>query len=171
MRSLILSLMLMPACTSLVPNTVTQLNRMDPTIADPQDFAIMIEMPEGLDFIPGSAQLRFMTQRTDTGESRSETFMLEQYEQTFAVADADLVPLRTLQATARRWKAENPDASNGSMGVWVAPCVVGDGPASDARVSVSIRMEQDGPFMPLVRNGPISAVAGSERIGEMKECP
>ena len=46
----------------------------------------------------------------------------------------------------------------------------GDGPAPDARVSVGLRLDKDWMFLPLVRNGSLSAVASPAQISEMGAC-
>ena len=174
MRLTILAALMLSACTSIVPSTIMQLNGLSPTTADPAGFEIAVDLPDGLDIRPGTARLTFAVARSDTGAAQTGTFVLERREgsvTSFRVAPDDLSALRALQATARAWKAENPNATSGSLGLNVSPCKRGAGPANDARVSVAIRMEQDGAFLPLVRNGPISAVAEPDQIRDMGACP
>lgn len=165
-----LSVLLLSACTSIVPSTVMRLNGLSPTTADPAGFAIDLTLPAGIDVQSGTAQLMFSVTRSDTNETRVGTFTLERAGSTFRVAQTDLPALRTLQATARQWDAENNDATEGSLGINLSPCKVGDGPAADARVGVALRMAPDGAFLPLVRNGPLSAVASMEQIRDMGAC-
>ena len=171
MRLGILSALLLSACTSIVPSTVMRVNALSPTSADPAGFAIDLSLPAGIDIMPGTAQLMFAVTRSDTGETQSGAFVLEREGSVYRVAPQDLSELRALQATARAWEAENEDASNGSLGISLSPCRVGDGPAPNARVSVGLRLAEDGAFLPLVRNGPISAVAEPEEIRDMDVCP
>ena len=74
------------------------------------------------------------------------------------------------EAEVAAWEAADPDGTSGSLSVTLDPCRIGAGPAPDARVSVAIRLEPGGPFLPLVRNGPISQVAGSDDIGALPQC-
>jgi hypothetical protein len=170
MRLPTLSVLLLSACTSIVPSTVMRLNGLSPTTADPAGFAVDLTLPAGLDVQSGTAQLIFAVTRSDTNEAQSGTFTLEREGSTFRIAPGDLPALRALQATARRWDAESDNATEGSLGINLSPCKVGDGPSPDARVSVALRMAPDGAFLPLVRNGPLSAVASMEQIRDMGAC-
>ncbi|NSX53654.1 hypothetical protein [Parasulfitobacter algicola] len=172
MRFAILSAFILSACTSIVPTTALRLSTISPFEADPAGFALAITMPKGFDIEPKSARLVFIVTRNDTYEARKETFVLDRIDadQTvFRVAPNDLDALRAIQAVAKQWKAESND-TNGSLGVTLTPCKLGAGPAEDARVSVAIRVKKDGPFMPLVRNAPIAAVAEQAQLHQMGNC-
>ena len=174
MRHATLLALLLSGCTSIVPTTVMRLNALDPLTVDPADLAVAITMPDGLDVIPGSATVTFAVSRSDTGETHDGVLVLKRQndEQTvFSVAPGDYATMRAFQETARQWEDENDGATEGSIGVGLLPCKRGNGPGDDARVSVAIRMAQDGAFLPLVRNGPISAVAEPEEIRDMDVCP
>ncbi len=174
MRFVILTALLLSACTSIVPGTVMRLNAISPLEADPADFAVAITLPDGLGITPNSAQLAMEVSRTDTGESRSDVFILERLQGDpviYQIAPDDHADLRALQAISLQWQEENDDATSGSIGVTLAPCKIGNGPAADARVSVAIRTAQDGAFLPLIRNGPVSAVADPDQIHDMGACP
>ncbi len=173
MRSLILSALTLSACTSIVPSKVLRLHALSPIEADPAGFAVAITLPKGLEIEPQSARLMFMVTRTDTGETRDDVFVLERMtaeRAIYRVAPNDLNALRAAQVVAREWKAENDDATSGSLGVTLSPCKVGTGPAPDARATVAIRVNEDGPFLPLILNGPISAIAEPEQIRDMGAC-
>lgn len=174
MRPMFLSVLLLSACGSVVPSTVARLNTMSPLAADPADFAVAITLPDGLGIAPDSARLSLVVARTDTAEIRRETVILERVDGAqvyYRINPADHSALRDAQATALAWKAENDAATSGSLSVNLAPCRVGEGPAPDARVSVAIRTDADGAFLPLVNNGPISAVAAPEELRNMGPCP
>ena len=173
MRALVLPALILSACTSIVPDTALRLNALSPIEADPAGFSVAVALPEGLDIEPKSAQLRFVVIRTDTGETRNRAFVLERLvadQAIYRVAPNDLDAFRAFQALARQWKTENDDATSGSLGVTLSPCKVGAGPVHDARASVAVQTHPDGPFMPLIRNGPISAIVGPEQIHEMRAC-
>ena len=173
MRLLILPVLLLSACTSVVPATALRLRSLSPMEADPAGFAVTITLPEGLDIEPNSARLKFTVTRADTGEIHENTFVLDRMaagQATYRVAPSDLDALRAAQAVARQWKAEADDATSGSLNVTLSPCKIGAGPAPEARVSVGIRVAKDGPFQPLVRNAPISAIADPQQISNMGAC-
>lgn len=170
MRVLSLLTLALSACTSIVPSTAMRLSGLSPTTADPAGFAIDLNLPTGLDIRPKTAQLLFLVARSDTGETQSGAFVLAREGTIFRVAPNDLAALRALQETGRRWQEEAGNATKGSLSVLVAPCLRGDGPDPDARVSVGLQLNEEGAFMPLVRNGPLSAVASPEQISEMGPC-
>ncbi|EBA13579.1 hypothetical protein [Roseobacter sp. CCS2] len=171
MRLPILATIALCACSSIVPSTALRLSGLSPTTADPADFAIDLALPAGIDIQPGTAQLIFGVSRSDTGQEQSGNFVLERAGSVFLVAASDVDRLRALQATARQWGAENDAATEGVLGVILSPCRIGDGPDPKARVSVGLRLAQDGAFLPLVRNGPLSAVASEDEIRQMPLCP
>lgn len=165
-------ILILSACTRIVPDTVSQLNALSPLEADPAGFAVAITLPKGLDITPQSARLMFAVARADTGETRDGAFVLERTsadQATYQVALRDLNALRALQEVAQQWKNDG-DATSGSLSVTMSPCRVGAGPADDARASVDIRIDANGPFLPLIRKGPISALAEPEQIRNMGAC-
>ncbi len=170
MRPLILSALLLSACGSIVPSTLMRLDGVSPTTADPADFAVDLSLPPGLDVQPGTAALTFAVSRSDTNQAVTEHFALEQEGSVFRVTEADLQKLRDLQATARQWEAENDAATQGSLSVTLIPCKQGDGPADDARVDIGMQIKEGGNFLPLVRNGPLSAVATPDQLQNMGMC-
>lgn len=173
MRPILLVTLILSACSNLVPSTALRLNALSPIEADPADIAVAINLPEGLEIIPNSAQLMMAIRRSDTGEAREGVFVLERVPAqlaVFRVATEDRDALRDLQATARHWKLENDDASNGSLSVTLAPCKMGEGPAVDASASLSIRLTEGGAFLPLIQNGPVSAVVKPEQLRDMGPC-
>ncbi len=171
MRKLLLSALLMSACTSIVPSTLMRLDDVSPTDADPAGFAVDLSLPTGLDIVPGSAMLTFVVRRSDTNQMASGRFALENVGNVFRVAPADLQELRGLQATARQWKAKYGAATEGSLSINLTPCTRGDGPDADARVNIGLQIAEGGRFLPLVRNGRLSAVATPADIEMMAACP
>lgn len=173
MRTFILSALLLSACTSIVPSTALRLHALSPMEADPAGFAVAMTLPEGLEIEPDSVRLTLNATRTDTGEIRDAAFVLDRLASAgavYRVAPDDLEALRAFQANMGRLKAEHGDAARGSLSVTLSPCTIGDGPADDARANVSIRIDPDGPFLPLIRNGPISDIRDPDEIGEMGAC-
>ncbi|MEP5154500.1 hypothetical protein [Planktotalea sp.] len=173
MRLPLLSVLLLSACTSLVPSSAILLNQVSPYEADPAGFAVSLILPEGLEITEGSAQLTFSARNTETDEILETPLILERLKiegAIFHIAPKDLAALRETQSTAREWKAVDEDAVKGSLAVTIEPCKLGDGPATDAVASVAIRMSEDGAFLPLINNGPISAIIRQDALPEMKPC-
>ena len=170
MHPTILSVLLLSACTSIVPLTAMRLSGLSPTTAAPADLAIDLTLPSRVDVGPGSAVMLFSTTRTDTNETDQGEFVLQRNGTIFSLASADYAAVRALQAAARQWQSENSDATKGTLMISLSPCRRGAGPVADATVNVAIRMEQDGVFLPLVRNGPLSAVTSEEQLRDMPDC-
>ncbi|MEL6838862.1 MAG: hypothetical protein AAFP85_06185 [Pseudomonadota bacterium] len=170
MRLLLLSTLALSACTSIVPTTAMRLSNLSPTTANPADIAVDLTLPTGIDVSPGSARMLFSMIRTDTGETAEGAFTLDRDGSVFTINPADYAALRALQATARQWKAENADAATGSLSISLSPCRLGAGPDDEARVGVAIQMKQDGAFLPLVRDGPLSAVTSEAQLRDMPDC-
>ncbi|MDX8352836.1 hypothetical protein [Cognatiyoonia sp. IB215182] len=170
MRCVSILLILLAGCTSIVPTTAMRLNNLSPTTADPADMAVALTLPEGIDVQPGSAMLTFAVIRSDLDQTAKGTFRLVREGDVYAIAPSDHATLRALQATAWQWEAENASATQGSLAITLAPCLRGAGPSDDARVNVAIRLAQDGAFLPLVRNAPLSAVTSAEQLGDVPQC-
>jgi hypothetical protein len=173
MRLPILSSLILSACSSVIPTTALRLNAMSPLQADPAGFAVAVTLPDGLGIEQETALLKFIVTRTDTNETVEDVFVLERLtteNEVFRVAPEDLDSLRAAQVVAREWRAENDDATSGSLSIMIGPCQVADGPSTDAVVSVAIQVSTDGPFLPLVSNGPISAIVEPEQIRAMGRC-
>lgn len=170
MRSVLFLMIVLAGCGSIVPTTAMRLNNLSPTTADPADVAVALTLPDGIDLQPGSAKLTFAVARTDLDQTAEGTFSLRRDASVYTIDPADYDALRDLQATARQWNAENATATKGALAIALAPCLRGAGPADDARVNVAIRLAQDGAFMPLVRNGPLSAVASADQLRDMPQC-
>ncbi len=171
MKLACLSALALSACTSLAPTTVMRLGNLSPLTADPADFAVDLTLPSGIDVSPGKAILIFSVRRTDIERSEEGFFTLQRTGSVFAIDPADYADLRALQALALDWQDENPDASSGALSVALSPCRIDEGPADDAKVSVAIQVAQGGAFLPLVRNGPLSAVTSDEQLQNMPDCP
>jgi hypothetical protein len=163
------------ACSAVVPGTAARLATMDPLTADPGAIKLVVILPEGLSVTPGSARLEFGAVRGTEG--RTGSFALEDrpvttgYDGTargFALTAADAARMRALQAEIAAWKREG--GAKGSLGLGIGGCAVGDGPASDAVGTVLIRMTEDGPFLPLIREGKLADLLGAEVLAAIEPC-
>ena len=174
-----LAAVLLSACASVVPGTAARLAALDPLTADPSAIELVMILPEGLAVIPGSARLEFGAVRGN--ETLNGSFVLEDRPVTtpvalpegatargFALTDEDADRMRALQAEIAAWKREG--AAQGSLGIGLGGCGVGDGPAADAVGSVLIRTTQGGPFLPLIRDGKLADLLGAEVLAAIKPC-
>lgn len=175
-RLLSISILLLAGCASLVPGTVLRLQSVDPLSADPGEISVALDLPEGLGVLPGSVKLS-LAARGAEGRSVADTWTLEMLRQpderlVFRVAEADRADMRRLQATARAWEEADPDGTNGSISVALGGCrTVPDADLSDARASVFIGFDADGPVLPLFRNAPISQVLSDAQLSQLPACP
>lgn len=172
----ILLLVTLAACGSVVPRTAAQLQGFSPLTVDPASLAAAIRMSDGLAIRPGGATLTFGAERKDTGETRMETYVLERTRdaegrEVFALSAADVDAFKAQQARIAAWKAQAPEATLGTFSVQAAPCPVGDGPATGATVSVDIRTDAEGGFVPLVVDAPVAGLLEPARSAPNAHCP
>jgi hypothetical protein len=184
MRSLLLALPFLAACSSFVPSTVAQLSAIQPATLDPAALEVAVLLPAGLQPQPQTAVLSVSGTRVDTGEvAKLEVFLAERAvtlagvdvqpgDRVFAyrVAEADLAPMRALQDKVNGWKATAPDATQGTLSVGFGACTEGDGPAPDAAGAVYIRMAEGAPLLPLIRRAPIAGLIGAEAMASIRPC-
>ena len=171
MRYLLVSVLLctVAACGRVVPSTVAQLEALSPVDTDPAILALALDLPAGQSVRPEFAALILGAKRADTGSETSHRAALVTDADPGAltaqpggnliamrIAPSDIEPLRAVQAEIRRWQAEAPDSTKGSLAIALQGCTTGDGPAKDARASVWIRLEADGSFQPLLRDAPLA---------------
>ena len=159
---------LLTACGAVSLGTLTRLSALSPLTADPADMAVAVDLPEGVGIRPGSARLTFEVTRG--AESVSRVMVLAGAPETgLSVAPEDLAPLAEAQALARDWKAVDPDGTSGILSLTFDPCRDGD-LAAEATVSAAIRLEEDGPFLPLLRGVSVAEVSGLPDPADLPEC-
>ena len=151
------------ACASVDRAGVAQMRAFSALTADPAGLAARVDLPDGLNIPTDGATLVLAATRTDTGATRSGSFALERRvtadgRSVYVVPPADIERFRRLQDEIGAWEAADPVATEGTFSVAVAACRVGAGPAPDATVSVDIRTDPDGAFVPLVRRAPLDRV-------------
>lgn len=142
------------ACSTVVPGTVLKLQGVDPLTADPADIALRVDLPDSVALLPEAGTLDLRATLRD-GSELSGSFPIEQRGDVLRVAQAAQSDLRALQADIRQWKEADPDGTSGSLSVDLEPCVTVDPVPEDATLSVSVRLDKDGPFLPLVRNASV----------------
>ncbi|MGL6211791.1 MAG: hypothetical protein ACRC14_18360 [Paracoccaceae bacterium] len=167
----LLAPLLLMSCTTLVPSTVAQLAQTDPLTANPAAIRLAVTLPGGLSVTRGTALLTLSAKRG--AETVADDFTLVQTDgsdgmQVFALSSADVLRMRALQSEIAQWKAQG--AGQGALGLGIGGCAVGSGPAPDARGSASIRLAADGPFLPLIRDAPLSQLIGAKALASIPPC-
>ena len=174
MRAMICTLGLisaLTACGSVNPITMARVAALSPLEADPAVMGVEIDLPEGLVLPKNGAKIRFFSERSDTGQSVSEDFVLHSSGGTmFEFARSDLDRLRNTQTLVKAWEDAAPRENSGGITVLVSPCIVGDGPSADARGSLRVRLDKSGRFYPLIVNGRLSEVVGAEDLSVLPQC-
>ena len=162
------ALLLMSGCGAILPGAAARLSGLSPLTADPAGMAIAVDLPEGLGLRPGSAVLGFSVTREDEVAAR-EFILTGGAAEGFSVAAGDLEPFREVQALAQAWKAADPEGTTGSLSLTFGPCLTG-ALAPEARVSARIRLEQDEPFLPLLRPQRVSEFAEALALDTIPPC-
>ena len=151
-----------------------RLDSVSPLEAEPADIAVALALPPGLDVVPGSAQINFSADRSDTREKETAVFTLARNDtgnlNVFTIAPEDHDRLRELQGRIQKWEDEAPDRTSGSIGVTVDFCKKDPGPAPTAKVTVLTRTESDGKFFSLIENAPLSVIQRSGALGDINLC-
>ena len=162
------------SCTSVVPSTVSQLNRLSPVEADPSGFTIFVDLPEGLGIMEDSAMLVFGAERIGRVERVEGFFTLERGQvgeaETFRVAEEDLDRFRELQRQIGVWQAEDADGTKGSLSIGVGGCLIGEGPAPESRLAISMTVEEGGPVLPLIRPTAVERVLDVLNVEDLPPC-
>jgi hypothetical protein len=161
-----LPLLALCACSSVVPSTALRLASVDPLTADPGAIELALTLPPGLRVQPGTAVLEFGAVRG--AERIGGSFALEERRGIYALTTADAARMRAVQAQIATWRTEGE--AQGSLGVGLGACAVGNGPAPDAVGSVSIRLEAGGNFMPLIEQARIADLIGAAAMAGIEEC-
>ena len=167
------------ACAALVPSTAARLAQVDPLTADPSALELVVILPPGLAVSPGSA--RVDVSATRGWATLAESFRLEDRPppaglprpegssaRAFALTPADAERMRAVQDRLAGWKRDGD--ARGSFGIGLGGCATGDGPAPDATGSVLIRLDADGPFLPLIRDARLADLLGAEVMAAIKPC-
>jgi len=157
------------ACSTIVPGTVLQLQRLDPLTADPADIALQVDLPDSVGLLPEAGTLDLRATLRD-GSVVGDSFPIEMRGDILRVAPSSHADLRAVQADISTWKAADPDGTSGSLSVDLSPCLKTPDLPEDARVSVAIRVSQDGPFLPLVRQAPLRDAMEGRAITDVTPC-
>lgn len=157
MKFACLALFLAAGCAFVDPVTATMLRRVDPMTVHPENYVLTLNMPKGLSIAEDSARL-VVTVYAETGDLIEE-FTLRRDQSGSAshlsIDPADYARFTQLQEAARARKAENPNGRNGALGLNMRPCLIGEGPEPDARLSVDISLSKDAEPLPLLPSIPV----------------
>lgn len=161
-------------CSTLNPVTLARLAMLDPLDADPGDFAILLDLPQGLGIPTGGAVLEMVLDNKATGERREGRFVFEQREvgpgTVYRIAPPDLEAMRAFQATARAWKAQYGDEAEGSLSLGLSMCRTGAGPQKDATVSAQLSLDGGATFLPFMRATPVERLAEGVGVARLPTC-
>jgi hypothetical protein len=155
-------LFLLGACGSVSLSTIAQLSRLNPLSADPSGFVAAVVLPNAYDLPENSATLGFTwVSETETlggefamrrhGAFAGGSIELgpDQHVLFFDLAPADAAAIRQAQQDISQRKNSGVKGE-GSFSVFVAPCEAGADGA--LLISTYLRIEEGGPFLPLLRN-------------------
>jgi len=157
------------ACSTVVPSTVLQLQGVDPLTADPADIALQVVLPEGV-ALPEAAGTLDLRAELRSGSVLAGQFPIKRVGSVLQVADGAHDNLRALQAEIGTWKAADPDGTAGRLSVDLEPCLASDAVPNDATLSVAIRLEADGPFLPLLKDAPIADALNEQADYDLRRC-
>ncbi len=173
-------LLLLGACGSVSLSTIAQLSRLDPLTADPSGFVAAVVIPKAYDLLEGSAILGFTWESESEalgGEyamQRHEAFAggeitpsAEQHVLYFDLAPADAAAIRQTQLAVAQRKAAKVEGE-GSFSVFVAPCAAA--PDGALLISTYLRIEEGGPFLPLLRDFDIRQEMAAGALSELRGC-
>ncbi|WP_299366835.1 hypothetical protein [uncultured Tateyamaria sp.] len=170
MKDIVLaSAICLAGCSTLVPATLMQLNGVDPLFADPAAIALRIDLPAGLSLPPDAGTLDLAATLRD-GTTRAGQFPIERVGDILQVTPGAHDDLRALQAEIRTWKDADPDGTSGSLSVDLAPCLTAPALPDNARISVAIRLDADGPFLPLVRDASVQDAMKGQALTDVTPC-
>ncbi len=177
MRTLACAAVLAAAgCTSVVPSTLMRLNALDPFTADPNDMAVAVNLPSGLQMQPGTTEMVFKAVHSPSGETIERTYLLEEFRTEdgtviYTLSDADVANLNEMKTALLPWKETSDGNSSLSMFVSTDACQVPDiAIGEDPRVNIALRLEKDGPLRPFVRDAPLLEFFEVEALAELPQC-
>ncbi len=173
-------LLFLGACGSVNLAAIAQLSRLNPLTADPNGFVAAVVLPEEMDLPADGATLGFTWVSGD--ETIGGVFPLQRHT---AFEGIEIVPRPAQQvlffnlspedaAAIRRAQQEiilRQEAGadgKGSFSVFVAPCSRG---VTDAPlISTFLRVEEGGPFLPLLKDFDIRQDLTQGQLSEVENC-
>ena len=148
-------------CGYVVTSTLLDVGALDPFSSDPGGFAIGIDTGAGLSLIDGSVTWTFSATHSPSGETQTlEAVLVEDRTEdgliVYTLPEADVVDLRRWQQELLAWKETSDGNSSLSFSIGGEGCrIEGVSLADDPRISVFLRLAEDAPMRPFVRNAPV----------------
>ena len=162
------------ACGFVDFDTVREFSDLSPLTADPAAVTVFLDLPDGLGILPGSANVTFGADRSDTGETDREIYTLQTVEVDgltgLRIAPNDWPKFRGQQVRLRAWEAEAPRATEGTFAVDGEPCAFGPGPAPEATASIFVQLASGDGRRPLIDNAPISSWFDATDLAALPPC-
>ncbi|WP_147126701.1 hypothetical protein [Shimia ponticola] len=172
--SIVCALGLVSACGFVDFDTVREFADLSPLTADPAEVTVFLDLPQGLGILPGSANVTFGADRSDSGESDREIYILQTVEidglTGLRIDPVDWPKFRGQQLRLRAWEAEAPRATEGVFAVDGEPCAFGPGPAPTATASVFVQLASGDGRRPLIDNAPVSSWFSTADLAALPPC-
>ena len=172
------------ACIGVTPQGAASLARFDPLTADPAGMRFAVDAPAAIRIRPGDITLTIAHKGGNGIAPFSTTFHPEiieaqpeglpsvatgQHLTVAAFSPADQALLRAEQARVRTFKAAAP--GGGTVSVGATGCLQGEPPARPARVTIYMRTETSGDFVPVTKIADLDALLRANGgIGAMPPC-
>jgi len=165
-------------CGYLVTSTLLDVGALDPFTADPAGFAIGTDTDAGLSLIDGSVKWTFEAVHSPSGETHTlVATLLEDRSQdglvVYTLPDADVAELRRWQRDLIPLKETSDGNSTLGFSVSAKGCRLADVELTeDPRISIYLRLAEDGPMRPFVRDAPVMEFydTDAERLEDLPTC-
>ncbi|QBY01938.1 hypothetical protein E2K80_15405 [Rhodophyticola sp. CCM32] len=143
---------------------------VDPLMADPNGVAAQVILPDNVALPEDGAVMVVSGVNTLTRAVSSEQYVLIPSEQRdlYVLSRDDQTRLAQQQGLILGWMAEDIDV-DGAFNFTIAPCQTGGEPDGQARVSIQLRAEVEGPFLPIVENMRLRSLLGHD-LSELQVC-
>jgi hypothetical protein len=155
--------------------TALWLRGVDPLSADPGEISVVLELPPGLEVLPGGVKLALSAERPGHG-SVSGAWTLDASRDpgarwVFRVAEEDRAELSAVQSRAQSWEEVDPEGTSGSLTLAVGGCrTVPVERLDGARASAFLRLSPEKPSRALFRDAPIADLLTTEDIAALPVC-
>ena len=166
-----LSIAAIAALSILLSTTLARPDTTDPLTADPRGIAALVTLPDGVALPEDGAVMTLSAVNTATEAVSREQYVLIPSENgdLYVLSRGDQARLSEQQGMILGWMAQEIDV-DGTFNFVIDPCQVGDGPDRQARVSVQLRADTEGPFLPVIDDMRLRRILDQD-LDEMPVCP
>ena len=166
-----LSIVAIAVLSILLSTTLARPDTPDPITADPAGIAARVTLPDGIDLPDDGAVMTLSAVNTETEAVSRERYVLTLSDDRglYVLSRGDQARLSEQQGTILGWMTQEIDV-DGTFNFAIDPCRTGDGPDRHARVSVQLRGETDGPFLPVIDDMHLRRILDYD-LAEMPVCP